>query len=154
MHSRAFESVIWSVPLMNYKSIRDGYKEGAGVGYNDVAYHSKIQTWELQIPTGNNTTPYVIACWTVKDGPVVVEIPGSTEDVSLFRRYDGFLATPDWGCRAGWKRRWTRGAKYLILPPNYQGGLPVGYLVLHQKTYEGYFLLRPVIADSSESNLK
>ena len=59
MHSRAFESVIWSVPLMNYKAIRDGYKEGAGVGYNDVAYHSKIQTWELEIPTPNNTTPYV-----------------------------------------------------------------------------------------------
>ncbi len=47
-----------------------------------------------------------------------------------------------------------RGAKILILPPNYQGILPVGYLVAHQKTYEGYFLLRPVIADNSESNLK
>ena len=57
MHSRAFESVIWSVPLMNYKAIRDGYKEGAGVGYNDVAYHSKIQTWELEIPTGNTQLP-------------------------------------------------------------------------------------------------
>jgi hypothetical protein len=32
MHSRAFESVIWSVPLMNYKAMRDGYKKGAGVG--------------------------------------------------------------------------------------------------------------------------
>jgi hypothetical protein len=40
MHSRAFESVIWSVPLMNYEAMRDGYKKGAGVGYNDVAYHS------------------------------------------------------------------------------------------------------------------
>ena len=51
MHSRAFETVMWSVPLMNYKAIRDGYREGAGVGYNDVAYHSKVQTWELEIPT-------------------------------------------------------------------------------------------------------
>jgi len=47
-----------------------------------------------------------------------------------------------------------RGGKYLILPPDYQGDLPVGYLVLRQETYEGYFLLRPVIADNSESNLK
>jgi hypothetical protein len=47
-----------------------------------------------------------------------------------------------------------RGAKYLILPPNYQGVLPAGYLVARQKTYEGYFLLRPVIADNSESNLR
>jgi hypothetical protein len=153
MHSRAFETVIWSVPLMNYTAMRNGYKEGAGVGYNDVAYHSKVQTWELEIPTGNNTTPYVIAYWTVKDGPVVIEIPGGTEDVTLFgAMMDSWqrpiaevgLAGADGG----------RGAKYLILPPNYQGVLPVGYLVAHQKTYEGYFLLRPVIADTSETNLK
>jgi len=153
MHSRAFESVIWSVPLMNYKAMRDGYKEGAGVGYNDVAYYSKVQTWELEIPTGNNTTPYVIAYWTVKDGPVVVEIPRSTKDVSLFGAMMDSWQRPigDVG-PAG--RDGGRGAKYLILPPNYQGVLPVGYLVLRQKTYEGYFLLRPVIADNSESNLK
>jgi hypothetical protein len=153
MHSRAFETVMWSVPLMNYKAMRDGYKEGAGVGYNDVAYHSKIQTWELEIPTGNNTTPYVIAYWTVKDGPVVIEIPASTTDVSLFGALMDSWQRPigDVG-PAG--RDGGRGAKYLILPPGYQGILPVGYLVLHQKTYEGYFLLRPVIADNSESNLK
>ncbi len=142
MHSRAFESVIWSVPLMNYKAIRDGYKEGAGVGYNDVAYHSKVQTWELEIPTGNNSTPYVIAYWTAKDGPVVIEIPASTKDVSLFGALmDSWqrpiaevgLAGADGG----------RGAKILIVPPNYQGVLPIGYLVAHQKTYEGYFLLQP-----------
>ena len=84
MHSRAFETVIWSVPLMNYTAMRNGYKKGAGVGYNDVVYHSRVQTWELEIPTGNNTTPYLIAYWTVKDGPVVIEIPGGTKDVSLF----------------------------------------------------------------------
>ena len=69
---------------MNYTAMRNGYKKGAGVDYNDVVYHSKVQTWELEIPTGNNTTPYIIAYWTVKDGPVVVEIPGGTKDVSLF----------------------------------------------------------------------
>ena len=142
MHSRAFESVIWSVPLMNYKAIRDGYKEGAGVGYNDVAYHSKIQTWELEIPTGNNTTPYVIAYWTVKDGPIVVEIPGSTKDVSLFGAMMDSWQRPigDVG-PAG--RDGGRGAKYLILPPKYQGVLPVGYLVLRQKNLRGIFPVAP-----------
>jgi len=118
-----------------------------------VAYHSKVQTWELEIPTGNNTTPYVIAYWTVKDGPVVVEIPAGTKDVSLFGAMMDSWQRPigDVGS-AG--RDGGLGAKYLILPPNYKGVLPVGYLVLHQKTYEGYFLLRPVIADNSKSNLK
>jgi hypothetical protein len=153
MHSRAFETVMWSVPLMNYTAMRNGYKNGAGVDYNNVVYHSKVQTWELEIPTGNNTTPYVIAYWTVKDGPVVVEIPAGTKDVSLFGvLMDSWqrpiaemgLAGADGG----------RGGKVLILPPNYQGDIPLGYLVTRQKTYEGYFLLRPVIADNSEANLK
>jgi hypothetical protein len=153
MHSRAFESVIWSVPLMNYEAMRDGHKKGAGVGYNDVAYHSKVQTWELEIPTGNNTTPYVIAYWIVNDGPVVVEIPGGTKDVSLFGDLMDSWQRPIWDVGpAG--RDGGRGGKYLILPPDCQGVLPVGYLVSHLKTYEGYFLLRPVIADNSESNLK
>jgi hypothetical protein len=138
---------------MNYRAIRDGYRQGAGVGFNDVAYHSKIQTWELEIPTGNNTTPYVIACWTVKDGPVVIEIPASTKDVALFGAMMDSWQRPigDVG-PAG--RDGGRGAKYLIVPPNYRGVLPVGYLVLRQRTYEGYFLLRPVIADTSEQNLE
>ena len=153
MHSRAFETVIWSVPLMNYTAMRNGYKKGAGVDYNDVVYHSKVQTWELEIPTGNNTTPYLIAYWTVKEGPVVIEIPGGTEDVSLFG-----VMMDSWqrpvaevgaaGADGG------RGGKYLLLPPNYQGDIPLGYLVTRQKNYEGYFLLRPVIADNNESNLK
>ena len=138
---------------MNYTAMRNGYKKGAGVGYNDVVYHSRVQTWELEIPTGNNTTPYLIAYWTVKDGPVVIEIPGGTKDVSLFG-----VMMDSWqrpvaevgaaGADGG------RGGKYLLLPPNYQGDIPLGYLVTRQKTYEGYFLLRPVIADNSESNLK
>jgi hypothetical protein len=118
-----------------------------------VAYHSRIQTWELEIPTGNNTTPYVIAYWTVKDGPVVVEIPAITEDVSLFGALMDSWQRPI-GEVGPAGRDGGRGAKYLILPPDYQGALPVGYLVLHQKTYEGYFLLRPVIADTSDSNLE
>jgi hypothetical protein len=47
-HSRAFESIIWSVPLMNYKAIRDGLKKGAGVDYGDVAYHSKSNPGSLK----------------------------------------------------------------------------------------------------------
>jgi len=33
---------------------------------------------------GNNATPYLIAYWTVTEGPVVIGIPGGSEDVSRF----------------------------------------------------------------------
>jgi len=151
-HSRAFESIVWSVPLMNYKAIRDGHKKGAGADYGDVAYHSNIPSWKFEIPTGN-AVPYVIAYWTLKDGPLVIEIPAETKDVSLFGAMMDSWQRPI-GDVGGRGRDGGLGAKYLLLPPNYQGELPEGYLVLRQKTYEGYFLLRPGTADNSAASMK
>jgi hypothetical protein len=151
-HSRAFESIIWSVPLMNYKAIRDGLKKGAGVDYGDVAYHSKIQSWKFEIPTGN-AVPYVLAYWTLKDGPLVIEIPKETKDVSLFGVMMDSWQRPI-GDVGGRGRDGGLGAKYLLLPPNYRGDLPEGHLVLKQKTYEGYFLLRPLTADNSAASMQ
>lgn len=153
IYARAVDSMLWSVPLMNYKALRDGFKEGASVGYNAVVYQSKVQTWELEVPTGNNTTPYVMLFWTTKDGPVVIEIPPRTEDVSLFGAFMDSWQRPigDIGDRG---RDGGLGARYLMLPPNYQGELPVGgYLVARQPTYEGYLLARPITAGLSEEGL-
>jgi hypothetical protein len=153
-YSRAVEAVIWSLPLMNFKAMRDGHMEDAGLGFNDVAYNSKVQDWRLQITTPNNTTPYVMAFWDVSDGPVVVEIPKTEPDVGLFGVIMDFWQRPleDVGGRG---KDQGLGGKYLIMPPNYRGALPVGgYIPLHQKTNQGYFLLRPLIADTSEANLK
>ena len=153
-YSRAVESIIWSMPLMNFKAMRDGHKEDGGVGYNVVAYNSKVQDWRLQITTPNNTTPYVMAFWNVEDGPVVIEIPPTEEGVGLFGVIMDSWQRPleDVGAKG---KDQGLGGKYLIMPPNYRGSLPIeGYIPLHQKTNLGYFLLRPIIADSSEENLK
>jgi len=72
-HSRAIEAVVWAMPLLNFKGFRDGHAS-VGVGYNDIAYHSKVQDWKFQTATPNNTTPYVNFYWNIKDGPIVVEI--------------------------------------------------------------------------------
>ncbi len=152
LHSRAFESILWSVPLMNYKATKDGLKKGGRVNYGDVAYHSKIQTAKFEIPTGNSV-PYIMAYWTLKNGPMVIEIPSETADVALFGVFMDSWQRPlaDVG---GKGRDGGVGAKYLLLPPNYQvGELPEGYLVLQSKTYEGYFLLRPGTVDNSAKSM-
>ena len=141
MHSRAFETVMWSVPLMNYTAMRNGYKKGAGVGYNDVVYHSKVQTWELEIPTGNNTTPYVIAYWTVKDGPVVMEVPpgvvGPVDDAYFRWVTDVGFTGPDQG----------RGGKYLFVHEDDDGEVPEGYFVVQTPTYRHFLLMRAFVVD-------
>jgi hypothetical protein len=82
-HSRAVEAAVWAMPLMNFKGFRDGLAS-AGVGYNDVSYHSKVQNWKFQTATPNDTTPYVNFYWNIKDGPIVVEIPASADGIGIF----------------------------------------------------------------------
>ena len=153
LHRRAVDAVVWGMPIVNFQAMRDGLKKDAGIDFNDVAYHSKVQNWKLQTTTNNNTTPYVFIFWNVKDGPVVIDIPPSEDGVGLFGTLMDAWQRPledvgEKGHDAG------RGAKYLILPPNYQGAYPPGYVHLKQKTYNGYTLMRPIISDASDANLK
>lgn len=138
---------------MSYKAMRDGFKVDGGVGFNEVGYNSQIQNWKLQITTPNNTTPYVLFFWDTKDGPVVIEIPPSGDGVSLFGPLMDSWQRPleDIGAKGKDK---GRGGKYLVMSPTYRGPLPMnGYYPLRQKTYQGYSLLRPIIADASPENL-
>ena len=151
LHHRAMEAAIWAMPIMNYKFYRDALID-AGVGPNDVGYYSKVQDWKFQTATPNNTTPYVLAHWTVKDGPVVVEIPPATADVSIFGTLmDAWQRPLDDVGAAG--RDKGQGAKYLLVPKGYDGPLLSGALVYQQRTHNGFAVLRPIIADSSPENL-
>jgi hypothetical protein len=151
VHRRAVEAAVWSLPLINFKAMRDA-QASLGAGYNDVAYYSKIQTWQFQIATPNNTTPYIISFWNLADGPVVVELPPSTPDVGIFGTLMDSWQRPleDVGAK-GYDK--GRGGKYLLLPPDYRGGFPAGYIPLQQATYQGFTILRPIIADASDENL-
>jgi hypothetical protein len=150
---RAIEAAVWGMPIVNFQAMRDGLKKDAGVGFNVVAYNSKVQTWRLRVTTNNNTTPYLYAFWNVKDGPVVVEIPASTKDVGLTGTLMDAWQRPleDVGAKG---KDQGRGAKYLITPPGYQGPTPKGYITMPQLTYNGYMALRPIIDGATEENLK
>ncbi len=151
LHSRSVDAVVWAMPIMNFKFYRDALIE-AGVGPNDVGYFSKIQDWRFQTATPNNTTPYIVAHWTVKDGPIVVEIPAATADVGIFGTImDAWQRPLDDVGAAG--RDKGRGAKYLLLPPGYNGPLLRGAYVYQQRTHNGFAVLRPIIADASPENL-
>jgi len=153
IHRRGIEAITWSMPLINFMAMRDGLKKDAGVGFNDVVYNSKVQTWRLQVTTANNTTPYVFIFWNVKDGPVVIDIPPSADGVALFGTLMDAWQRPlkDVGAKGTDQ---GRGAKYAIFPPGYEGPLPAGYVSSVQKTYNGYTLMRPIIANASDANLK
>ncbi len=150
-HSRAVEAVVWAMPLLNFKGFRDAHA-AAGVGPNDVTYHSKIQNWKFQTATPNNTTPYVNFYWNIEDGPVVVDLPPSADGVGIFGTLmDAWQRPMDDVGAAGRDR--GPGAKYLLVPPGYDGPLLPGALVYEQRTNHGFGVFRPIIPDASEENL-
>jgi hypothetical protein len=150
---RAIEAAVWGMPIVNYQAMRDGFKRDAGVGFNVVAYNSRVQTWRMRVTTNNNTTPYTLIFWNVKDGPVVVDIPASTKDVGLTGTLMDAWQRPleDVGAKG---RDKGLGAKYLITPPGYQGPYLDGYITLPQLTFNGFTTLRPIIDGPTDENLK
>ena len=150
-HSRAVEAVVWAMPLLNFKGFRDGHAS-VGVGYNDIAYHSKIQDWKFQTATPNNTTPYVNFYWNIKDGPMVVEIPPSADGVGIFGTIMDAWQRPidDVGAKG---RDKGLGAKYVLVPPGYDGPVLPGAFVYKQRTNHGFAILRAIIPDASPENV-
>ena len=150
-YHRAIDAAVWAMPLMNFKFYRDALAE-AGVGPNDVGYFSKLQDWKFQTATPNNTTPYILTYWNIKDGPIVVELPPSTQDVGIFGTLMDAWQRPidDIGALG---RDKGRGATYLLVPPGYNGKLLTKALVYEQRTYNSWMALRPIIKGATPENL-
>ena len=151
-YHRAIDAAIWAMPLMNYKFWMDSLAEN-GVGPKDVGYNSKVQDWRFQTATPNNTTPYIHTYWNLEDGPVVFEMPPSVEGIGIFGTIMDAWQRPleDVGSKG---RDRGLGAKYLMVPPGYDGELLPNAMVYEQETNYGWAVLRPIIAGGpTEENL-
>ena len=148
---RATEAIVWAMPLLNFKHIRDGM-EAVGVKTGDIAYNSKIQDWKFQVATPNNTTPYITFFYNIENGPVVIEIPPSADGVGIFGTImDAWERPIDDVGAAG--RDKGNGAKYVLVPEGYQGPLLPNAYTYKQRTNNGIVILRPIIANDSPKNL-
>jgi len=148
-YHRAIDAAVWAMPLMNFKFYRDALAD-AGVGPNDIGYFSKLQDWRFQTATPNNTTPYILTYWNFKDGPIVVELPPAVEGIGIFGTIMDAWQRPLEDVGAAGRDR-GMGAKYLMVPPGYNGKLLPNALVYEQETYYGWVVLRPVMAGGATS---
>jgi hypothetical protein len=143
-YHRSIDATVWAMPLMNFKFYRDALAD-AGVGPGDVGYNSKVQDWRFQTATPNNTTPYIHLYWNLDDGPVVVEMPPSADGIGIFGTLLDAWQRPleDVGAKG---RDRGLGAKYLMVPPGYDGKLLPRAMVYEQETRYGWTALRPIMA--------
>jgi len=148
----AVKAAIWGMPIISVAAMRQAFFDDAEAKYNDIVYWSKPADWKLQITTPNASTHYVYFNFNTKDGPIVFEVPPA-RDAGLFGSLLDAWQVPkiDIGPRgadAG------KGGKYLLVPPDYDGNVPAGYIPVFFQTFNGYGLLRAIPKTSSEVDVQ
>jgi hypothetical protein len=151
LHRRAIEAVIWGMPAVNFELMRRRMAKLGGAP-NQVVFWSRPATWKNQTLTPNPDTIYVMPFFDTRDvGPVVLEIPpagagtivGSIDDCWQTAIADVGAAGADEGA----------GGKYLILPPDHDGGVPDGHLPCPSPTYQSYALLRSNYRSAADTDI-
>lgn len=150
-HRRAVEAAVWGMPTVNFDAMFQALVRDAKGAPNQIVYWSRLLDWRNQTLTPNPDAIYLMPFYETTAGPVVLEIPpadggsitGSIDDAWQCAIGDVGPAGTDEG----------RGAKYLILPPDFTGEVPDGYLPMPSPTLCGYALLRSNLKGSSASDV-
>jgi hypothetical protein len=148
---RAVEAVIWGMPIVSIDAMRRAFFRDAKASYGDIVYWSKPSDWKNQTTTPNASNLYVYFNFNLKDGPVVLEFPaaigaglyGSMMDAWQVPIVEVGPQGEDQG----------NGGKYLLLPPDFKGDPPTGYIVVHSTTYNGHALFRAIPATQSDADI-
>lgn len=139
----AVQVYLWSLPLMNVISIRNGH-QGAGVGNATIGVFEQFLTPAQVVPTGNQETVYAFGV-LVCEKPMVFDVPkgtlGFVADGWERPIQDVGLTGPDEGA----------GGRYLIVPPGFEGEVPEsGYYVARSDTVNVFWLLRGFVGKDGD----
>jgi hypothetical protein len=149
--SRAVEVMIMTTPAASLSGFRKGIRQWGPDNETMIYWHGRLDSKGLLL-TGNTTVVYAFMWVDVKDGPMVIETPpnvlGIIDDA-------WFHYVTDFG-NAGEDR--GQGGKYLLVPPDYEGDIPDGYLVRRSNTYGHWLVMRGFMqnfeADPVVQNMK
>ena len=144
-YQRAFEAMLWSLPATAIYSFRRAAFADLGMKDNDIITYSHTASPRLEAITANSSTPYIAAYTDLSKGPVVLEVPVSSADGSLYGQVvDAWqLTIADVG-PSGLDK--GKGGKYLFTPPGFKGKVPSGYLHVPSPNYRIAFAFRSVRA--------
>jgi hypothetical protein len=145
---RAVDAAIWGMPVISLDALRQAYYRDGNAKNGDIIWWPKGSTWKNQSLTPNTSLRYLYVFFNTKDdGPVVLDLPAAANGSS-------FLGTI---CDA-WQVPLTdvgfegKGGKYLVLPPDYTGEVPAGYIPVRSKTYNTFAGIRSILASKSQED--
>lgn len=138
--SRGVEAFLNGMPAASIYAFLEGLKD-AGLEAGDLGITEDLLDARGLLLTAQSTTPYAFTEIDLKNGPIVVEIPGPVLGIldDAFFRFvsDVGLTGPDQG----------KGGKYLFIGPDYKGEIPEGYFVAKSRTYRHWLLMRVFVKD-------
>lgn len=142
LYHRAFEAVLWSMPLITNYGFHQGAK-AVGAKDNTILAFSGPATPLFEALTPNNATPYIISQANLTNGAVVMKVPAATEKASLFGQIvdHQFFAIADIGPIGVDK---GKGTTLLITPPGFDGDIPDGMTQIESESFRIDMVLRAV----------
>ena len=138
-------------PLMQH--VNEVTRAGVDLARRAAADWGKPLDWKNQTLTPNPDVIYVMPFFNTKDvGPMVLEVPPADDGVlngSIMNCWQA--AIEDIGPGGVDK---GKGGKYLILPPDFPADqVPAGYIPMHSDTFQGYALIRSVLASGRDADV-
>ena len=148
LERRAVEAVIWGMPIVSLDALRQAYFRDGNAKYGDIIWWPKGASWKNQSLTPNTSVRYLYVFFNTKDdGPVVLDLPPAANGASFLGTIADAWQVPltDVGFEGN-------GGKYLVLPPDYTGEVPAGYIPVRSKTYNTFTGIRSILASNSEED--
>jgi hypothetical protein len=148
LERRAVDAAIWAMPIVSLDAMRQAYFRDGKAKYGDIIWWPKGNAWKNQSLTPNTSLRYLYVFLNTKDdGPVVLDLPPAANGSSLLGTIADAWQVPltDIGFEG-------KGGKYLVLPPDYTGEVPSGYVSVRSKTYNTFTTIRSIVASNSEED--
>ena len=149
---RAIEAINWGMPAVNFDLMFQAMIADANGKPNQIVFWSRLPNWKIQTLTPNPDVIYLKPFFnTVESGAMVLEIPPADGGSITGTIMDSWQAALGDVGPAGIDK--GKGGKYLILPPDFEGAPPDGYITLPSMTYRGYALLRSILESGSDADV-
>jgi hypothetical protein len=144
-YNHAIHAYLTMQPALNVIGLRDGSEAAFGAGYNVLPIWKDRMDSRAWVPTPNADVIYSMSYLDLKKtGPLVVEAPpaviGMLTDFFQRTLTDVGANGPDRG----------RGGLYLLLPPDYQGHVPMGYFPFTSPTYNVFLFFRTIMTKGAD----
>ncbi len=136
---RAVQAYLWAMPMASYGAGADAMR-AMGINNRTVLLQENSAEQQHLVLTGNQDTVYLGGVLDLREGPVVMELPQG-----LLGTLNNIWQEPLVDLGGPFSPEQSRGGRFLILPPGYDGPLPqFHHHVIKSDTNTVIFYLRAI----------